>query len=140
MPTTSKQKKAGKSRGLEMFSDMENLNKMLGDRHSEREGSVNSNHAKRPENMNSNLFENNEENLYLNPRETGLGDNAEIRQNSTSANSSAEINRLSSELNSRISKMNEMINGVSVQIQRANYYPISSQVLPHIQNVLMAGL
>ena len=51
-----------------MFSDMENLDMMLEDRHSEREGSVNSNHAIWPENMNSNLLENNEENLYLNPR------------------------------------------------------------------------
>ena len=61
MPTTRKQKRARKSRGLEMFSDIENLDIILGDRHSEREESVNSNHARRPESMSSNLFENNEE-------------------------------------------------------------------------------
>ena len=96
MPTTRKQEKARMSRGLEMFSDIETLDIMLGDRRSEREESVNSNHARRPESMTSNLFENNEENLYFNPRETESGDNAGLGQNSTSANSSAEINRLSS--------------------------------------------
>ena len=56
-------------------------------------------------------------------------------------NSSAELNRLSSELNSRISReMDEMMNSVSVQIQRAISDAISTQVLPQIQNVIMAGL
>ena len=81
---------------------------MLEDRHSEREGSVNSNHAIWPENMNSNLLENNEENLYLNPRTLSYaGDNADIAHNSTSANSSAEMSK----------EMNEMMNSVSIQIQ-----------------------
>ena len=46
MPTTRKQKKARKSRGLEMLSDIENLDIMLGENHfgtQEREGSLNSN-------------------------------------------------------------------------------------------------
>ena len=58
-----KQKKARKSRGLEMLSDIENLVVMLGERHSELEKSVNSNSARRPESANSIMFENNEENL-----------------------------------------------------------------------------
>ena len=140
MPTTRKQKKARKACGLEMFSklsDIENLHIMLGGRHSEREGSVNINHARRPESMNNNLFGNNdEENLYLNPRETESGDNAGLRQNSTSANSSAKINRLSSELNSRISReMDEMMNSASAQIQRAINDAISSQVMPQIPSI-----
>ena len=49
MLTTRKRKKASMSRGLEMFSDIENLDIMLGGRHSEREESVNSNHARSPE-------------------------------------------------------------------------------------------
>ena len=69
MPTTRKQKKARKSRGLEMLSDLENIDILLGKRHSEREESVNSNLARRPESSNSNLLENNEENLYMNPRD-----------------------------------------------------------------------
>ena len=101
---------------------------------------MNSNHARRPESVNSNLFENNEENLYSNPKETELGVNAELRQKSISANSSADINRLSSELNSRISKeMDEMLHSVSVQIQRAINDAISSQVLPLIKNASMTG-
>ena len=54
--------------------------------------------------------------------------------------SQAEINRLSSELNSRISReMDEMMNNVSSQIQRAINDAISNQVLPQVQNVIMAG-
>ena len=43
MPTSRKQKKARKSRGLEMLSDIENLDIMLGENHfgtREREGSL----------------------------------------------------------------------------------------------------
>ena len=53
-----------------MLSDIENLDIMLGGRHSERE-SVNSKSARRPESASSKTFENNEENLYLNHRELG---------------------------------------------------------------------
>ena len=123
-----------------MFSDLENLNIMLGSRQSGREESVKSNHARKPESVNNNLFENNEEKLCLNPREAELGVNAEIGRNSASANSSAENNRLSSELNSRISReMDEMMNSVSVQIQRAINDAISNQALPQVQNAMMAG-
>ena len=105
-----------------------------------RDESVNSNLARRPESTNSNLSENNEENVDLNPREIGSSNNAGLCQNSTSANSSAEINKLSCELNSRVSrKMDEVMNSVSVQIQRAIEVAISSQVLPQIQNAIMAG-
>ena len=113
---------------------------MLGSRQSGREESVNSKHARRPESVNSNLFENNEEMLYLNPREAELGANAELGRNSASCNASAEINRLSSELNSRISReIDEMTNSVSVHIQRAINDAISNQVLPQIQNAIMSG-
>ena len=116
-----------------MLSDIENLDIMLGERHSEREESVNSNLARRPESTNSNLFENNEEHLYLNPREIGSSNNAGLGQNSTSANSSAEMSKISCELNSRISReKDEMMNSVSLQIQRAINDAISSQVLPQI--------
>ena len=64
-----------------MPSDIENLDIMLGERHSEREESVNSNSARRPESANSNMFENNEENLYLNRGEMGLGNDANPGQN-----------------------------------------------------------
>ena len=137
MPTT---RKARKLRGLEIFSDLKNLDIMLGIRQSEREESENSNHAWRRESVNSNMFENTKESFYLNPKEAESGVNAELGQNSTSVFCSAEINRLSSEINSRISReMDEMMNSVSVQIQRAINDAISSQVLSQIQNVLMAG-
>ena len=140
MPTTRKQKKARKSRGLEKLSDKENLDILLGERRSEREESVNSNLARRPESANSNLFENNEENLYLNSGVMGSSNNAGLGQNSTSASSSAEIIRLSSNLNSRISReMDETMNSVSVQIRKTINDAISSQILPQIQNAITAG-
>ena len=113
---------------------------MLGERHSEREEIVDSNLARRPESAHSNVFENNEENLYLSHKEMGFGNDANPGQNSASANSNAELNRLSSELNSRICReMYEIMNSVNAQIQRAISDEISSQVLPRIQNVLRAG-
>ena len=143
MPTTRKEKKARKSRGLEMLSDFENLNIMLGKNHFdtvEREERLNSNLARRPENANSNNIENDDANTYLNSGVINPGINADYSRNSASANSSAEINRLSSELNSRISReMDEMMNSVSVRIQRAINDAISNQVLPQIQTVIMAG-
>ena len=61
--------------------------------------------------------------------------NAVNGQNSADVSSQAEINKLSSELNSRISReMDEMMNSTSVQIQRAINDAISNQVLHQIQN------
>ena len=69
-----------------------------------------------------------------------LGTNAEFGQNSASGNSSAEINRLSSELNSRLSReLDEMVGSVNTQIQRAISDAISNQILPQIQTALNAG-
>ena len=93
---------------------------MLGERHSERDEIANSNSARRPESTTSDMFENNEENLYLNHTDRRTGNIAGSGQNSTSADSNAEINRLSSELNSRLSReMDEMMNCVNTQIKRA---------------------
>ena len=141
MPTTRKQKKARKSREAEMLSDIENLDIMLGGDHfnrNERSESLNSNQARRPGSLFGDESENEDENRSPNSRNDELGPNAELGQNSVRGSSNAEINRLSSELNSRISReMDEMMNSVSVQIQRAISEAISSQVLPQIQNALM---
>ena len=126
-----------------MLSDIENLDIMLGENHfgaREREGSLNSNLPRRFRSFANNESENEDENMSRNQRTTNSGINAEFDCNSATANSSAEINRLSSELNSRISReMDEMMNSVSVQIQKAISDAISTQVLPQIQNVIMAG-
>ena len=61
-------------------------------------------------------------------------------QNSASVNSNAEINKLSGELNSRLSReMDDMMNSVNIQIQSAISDAISNQILPQIQNALKAG-
>ena len=132
MPTTRKRKKARKSRGLEMFSDIEKQDIILGANHfdtRERDKSLNSILARRPESVISDGLENNQENTHLNPRNINSGNSAEFDHNSATANSSAEINRLSSELDSRISReMDEMMNSVSVQIQKAINDAINNQV------------
>ena len=51
MPTIRKHGKARKSRGLEMFSDVEYLDIMLGGDHFEREESEDNNLAGRPESV-----------------------------------------------------------------------------------------
>ena len=143
MPITRKQKKARKSRGLEMLSDIENIDIMLGENHfnaREREGSLKSNLPRTSRSFASNESENENANVSRNQRNDHFRTNTENDQNSVTANSSAEINRLSSELNSCISReMDEMMNSVSVQIQRAISDAISTQVFPQIQNVIMAG-
>ena len=143
MPTTRKQKKARKSRGLEMLSDIENLDIMLGENHFStrgRKGSLNSNLPRRSRSFASNASENEDGNVGRIQRSANSRTNTKYHRNSVTANSSAEINRLSSELISRISReMDEMMNSVSVQIRRAISDAKSTQVLPQIQNVIMAG-
>ena len=126
-----------------MVSDIENLDIMLGENHfgtREREGSLISNLPRRSRSFASNESENEDGNIGRSQRNIDSGMNAECDRSSVTGNSSAEINRLSSELNSRISReMDEMMNSVGVQIQRAISDATSTQVLPQIQNVIMAG-
>ena len=143
MPTTRKQRKARKSRGLEILSDIENLDILLGGNQyneAERERSLDSNSVRRRESIMSNNLDNEGESLFSNCRNDEPRIRAGLDQNSAEANSLAEINKLSSELNSRISReMDEMMNNVGTQIQRAINEAINNQVLPQIQNVMMAG-
>ena len=143
MPVTRKQKKTRKSRGIEMLSDKENLDIMLGENHyswNERNESIYSNQARRPRSVSGDELVNNGENNYLDAGSFGPGTSANHGQNSTGGNSSAEINRLSSELNSRLSReLDEMMSSVNTQIQRAISDAICGQILPQIQSVLNAG-
>ena len=69
MPTTRKQKKARKSKGLEMLSDIENLDIMLGENHfnaRKREGSLNSNLPRRSRSFATNESENENGNIGRN--------------------------------------------------------------------------
>ena len=126
-----------------MLSDIENIGIMLGENHFdtvEREGSLNSNLARRPESANSNNLNNDDENMCLNPGVINSGNDADYGRNSASVNSCVENNRLSSELNARLSReLDEMMSSVNTQIQRAISDAISSQILPQIQNALNSG-
>ena len=116
-----------------MLSDIENLDILLGENHfgtRERQGSLNSNLPRRTKSFASNESGNEDGNIGRNQRNANSRTNTECDQNSVTGNSSAEINRLSSELNFRISReMDEMMNSVSAQIQRAISDAISTQVL-----------
>ena len=132
MPTTRKQKKTKNFRGIEMLSDIGNLDIMLGENHfnrNERDESLNSNCARRPESTIEDEFENNDENRQLDPRDVDASTNANYSQNSSEGNSSAEINKLTSELNSRLSRqLDEMMSSVNTPIQREISDAISSQI------------
>ena len=103
MPTTRKQRKARKSRGVEMLTDIENLDFMVGGNHLEREESEYDNSSRISISPNLNTHENDEENHYPNSRENRSGNSAEYGHNSAGTDSSAEFNKLSGELNLRIS-------------------------------------
>ena len=112
---------------------------MLSERHSEREESANGNSARRPERVTNDMFENNAESVYLNNAEARLGVSTSQDQNSAGVNSNAEINKLSGEFNSRLSReIDDMMNSGNSQIQRAVSDAISNQKMPQIQNALKA--
>ena len=143
MPTTRKQKKARRSRGLEILSDIENLDIMLGENHfndMRRDESLDETSVRRQESVTSNNLENEEMDLHSDHKNPETGTSAGYDRITASIYFQAEINKLSCELNSRISReMDEMMNSVSSQIQRAISDAINNQVLPQIQNVIMAG-
>ena len=90
MPTTRMQKKAGKSRGQEVLSDIENLDIMLGGNHFDEEESEDSILARRPKNATCNASDN-AENTHLNSRENRSGISTDRAQISTGACSSVEF-------------------------------------------------
>ena len=94
MPTTREQKKAIKSRGLEILSDIKNLDVMLGTNHSsdmEKDENLNSNLDRQPESATSNVLENDHENIHVISKITNLGNCAESDQNSVIANSKQTV-------------------------------------------------
>ena len=87
-----------------MLSDIENLDIMLGGNHfdTREEGSLNSNLPRRSRSFASNESENEDGNIGRSRGNIDPRMNAECDRNSVTGNSSAEINKLSSELNSRL--------------------------------------
>ena len=137
MPSTRRQKvKARKSRELDMLSDIENMDILIGNSDTnsiERElrnvydGSVETNrdHDSNERNTQGSSSQANE---FRNIHDVHVG-----RENSDRDN----LETLSSELNDRISReINGLIGTVNVQIQRTVEEAICRQVLPQVQNVL----
>ena len=101
MPTARKQK-ARKSRGLEILSDIDNLDIMLGENHfneTERYESSNSASVRGHDSVISINLENEGGSSYSNHMNSNTRTNAVNGQNSADVSSQAEINKLSSELN-----------------------------------------
>ena len=140
MPTTRKQKKARKSREVDMLSDIENLHVMLGDNHLEREESEISNHGRRPESPSYDTLLNQNGNSHPHSHETEIRTYVRNGHSSKEADSGGEFNRLSGVLNQRITmEMSDITSTVSSQIQRAINVSISVQILPQIQSTLKFG-
>ena len=92
------------------------------------------------ESFSCNASEKIEETIHLDTRENRSGNSANHGQKSACTSSKAEFNRLSGELNSRISRqMDEMMNSVTVQIHSAISDFINNQILPQIQNAIKAA-
>ena len=104
MPTTRKQKKASKSREVDMLSDIENLEVMLGGNHLARDESEISNHGSRPESPSYDTLLNQNGNSHHNSHETVNRTFAQNGQSSREADSGSEFNRLSGVLNRRITE------------------------------------
>ena len=96
MPTTRKQKKARESRGLEILSDIENLDIMLGEndfKETEKDESLDSASVRRHDSVMSNNLENEGGSSYSNHMNSNARTNAVYSQNSADASSQAEINK-----------------------------------------------
>ena len=132
MPTTRNQKsKARKSREAEKLSDSENIDTMFGGKHFEREDSEFGNSARWPKGSSFYALVDHNTNYYSNSGENEIRRFAGNSHSSGVIDSSSEINRLSGELNQRITQeMNGLLNSVSLQIQRAISLAINEQVLP----------
>ena len=78
--------------------------------------------------------------MYSSLRVVSTGINADYGQNLVGTNCNAEINRLLSELNLRLSReLDGMMSIVNTQIQRTISDAIDSQILPQIQTALYSG-
>ena len=137
MPTTKKQKSRARKRETDMLSDIKNLDILLGSNRLEREESEFSNSVRRTESPSYNALVNHDVKFHSISGEDVIRGHAGNGQESREVDSSSEINRLSAELNPRISHdMNDLMSSVSSQIQRAITEAINEQVLPQIQATL----
>ena len=94
MPTTRKQKKARKSRGLEILSDIENLDIMLGENHfnePERDESLDSASVRRYDSVMSNNLGNEGGSSYSNHMNSNTRTSVVNGQNSADVSSQAAI-------------------------------------------------
>ena len=113
---------------------------MLGSNRLERDETEFSNSVRRPESLSYNILANHDVNSHSNSREDEIKGYTGNGQNSGEVDSSSEINKLSEELNQRITQeMNDRMSSVSSQRQRAINEAINGQVLPQIQATLRSG-
>ena len=120
-----------------MLSDRETLDIMLGGNCLEREGTEFSNSGRRPDGPTYNTLMNQDINSHSNSKGGEIRSCSQNGQNMRGNDSSSEFNRLSGELNQRITqKMGDFMSSVSSQIQRSIHEAINEQTLPQIQATL----
>ena len=141
MPATLKQEsRARKSREAKMLSELKNRDIMLDSNHFERKDSEFRNSAIRPKIPNYDAFLDCNTKCRTNSSENEIRLFAGICHNSAEIGSSSKINRLSGELNQRITlEMNRLMNIVSLQTQMAIREAIIEHALPQIQASLKSG-
>ena len=136
MPTTRKQNKARKSKDVDMLSDVGNLYVTLGGNQSKRDESEISNYGRKPESPSYDTLLNQSSTSHPNSREIEIRTYTQNGQSSREADSGSEFNRLSGELNQRITtEMSDLMSTVKRALNEA----ISDQILPRIQATLKSG-
>ena len=130
MPSTRRQKaKARKSREMDMMSDFENLDVMLGNINNnpiERELAEAIDQSSTHEDADTNAYQENEYRNYL--HENDLLRQNEVRQS---------FETFSNEFNLRLSQeMDSMMSMMHSQINRAVTTAIAERVIPEIQNIV----
>ena len=122
-----------------MLSDIENLDVLLGGKHSGRDESEISNNGSRPESPSYDTMLS-RNNSHLISHEAEIRTYAQSGQSSRDADSGNEFNRLPGELNQKFTgAMSDFMSTESSQVQRAINEAISDQILPQIQATLIAG-
>ena len=138
MPVTRKQKnKTRRSREADMISDLENMDVMRGSSHYEREDREFGNSLRKLESPSNDALVDHNSNFHFNSTENDISWCTGNGRSSGETDSSSELNRLSGDLNQRITQeVNGLMSIVSMQIQSAINEAVNEHVLSQIQAYL----
>ena len=119
-----------------MLSDIENIDIMLGGNNLVREESESNNSGRKPDGPCYDTSVNQNTNSHSKSRDGEIRIYAENGQSLRETDSSSEFNRLSGELNQKVTQeVGDFMSPVSSQIQRTINEAISEQILPQRSGV-----